>query len=79
MAKSPRVDDPTHRMLYANVLRLTESRGWTIVQLADFAGVGRGRLYDMMAGAGSPTVRTVKRIADALGVPIDALFRPPEN
>ena len=79
MATSPRVNDPIHRMLAANVRRLAESRGWTLVQLADFAGVGRGRLYAILDGHGSPTIRTVKRIADALGVPIDGLLRPPEK
>ncbi len=79
MAKSPKGDDPIHGVLAANVLRLSEERGWTVVQLADFSGVGRGRLYGILNAVGSPTVRTLKRLADALDVPVDSLLREPQK
>lgn len=60
--------DPLHRQFAANVQRLMLERGLSVNKLADFSGIGRGRLSDILAGKGSPTLRTVGRVADALGV-----------
>jgi len=41
---------------------------WSRNQLADFAGIGRGHLSEILNGKTSPTLRTLKRISDALEV-----------
>jgi transcriptional regulator with XRE-family HTH domain len=47
---------------------------WSVNQLADFAGVGRGYLSELLRGMKSPTVRTLAKIAAALGVGVRDLL-----
>ena len=55
--------------------RLAKARGFTVSRLADFAGISRARMSYMMAGEGSPTLRTASQLAEALGVPLEDLIR----
>ena len=47
---------------------------WSINQLADFSGLGRGYLSDVLAAKKSPTVRTLVKLADALETEVSDLF-----
>jgi transcriptional regulator with XRE-family HTH domain len=47
---------------------------WSINQLADFSGLGRGYLSDVLAAKKSPTVRTLAKLADALETEVSELF-----
>lgn len=58
--------DAFHRQVSNRVLRLARERGWSLNQLADFAGIGRGHLSNILNTKQSPTLRTLKRLADAL-------------
>lgn len=49
-------------------------RGYSTNRLADFSGVGRGRLSEILAGKSSPTLRTLGRLAGALAVPVRDLL-----
>ena len=42
--------------------------------LADFSGLGRGSMSKILSGRGNPTLRSLKRIADALEVPVQDLL-----
>lgn len=42
--------------------------------LADFSGIGRGRLSEILSGKSSPTLRTLAKIANALEVKMRDLF-----
>jgi len=42
--------------------------------LADFSGLGRGSMSKILSGRGNPTLRSLKGIADALGVGIKDLL-----
>jgi transcriptional regulator with XRE-family HTH domain len=42
--------------------------GLSLNRLADFSGMGRGRLSEILAAKSSPTLRTLGKLADALGV-----------
>jgi transcriptional regulator with XRE-family HTH domain len=53
-------------------------RQLSINRLADFSGLGRGRVSEILAGKSSPTLRTIGKLADALDVPVRDLFPPDE-
>src|SRR5215218_1942603 len=54
-----------------------QSRRWTLDQLADAAGVSRRMVVNVEQGAANPSVGTLLRISDALGVGLPALVEPP--
>jgi transcriptional regulator with XRE-family HTH domain len=54
------------------------SRSWTLDQLAAFAGVSRRMLVSVEQGAVNPSVGTLLRLSDALGIGLPALVEPPE-
>jgi len=53
------------------------SRRWTLDQLAEAAGVSRRALVNVEQGAANPSVGTLLRISDALGVGLPALVELP--
>ena len=54
-----------------------QSRRWTLDQLADAAGVSRRMVVNVEQGAANPSVGTLLRISDALGVGLPALVERP--
>ena len=54
-----------------------QSREWTLDQLAQAAGVSRRMVVNVEQGAANPSVATLLRISDALGVGLPALVEPP--
>ncbi len=50
---------------------------WTLDQLADAAGVSRRILVSIEQGAANPSIGTLLRISDALGVGFPSLVEPP--
>jgi transcriptional regulator with XRE-family HTH domain len=54
------------------------TRGWTLDQLADTAGVSRRAVVNVEHGTANPSVGTLLRISDALGVGLPALVEAPE-
>ena len=66
--------------LLANIKRLCTSRGLTIQQLEDRAQISAGTIGRWgQNGKFIPSVDKVKRVADALGVPVDELLREEEE
>lgn len=55
-----------------------QSRHWTLDQLAEAAAVSRRMVVNVEQGAANPSVGTLLRISDALGVGLPALVEPPE-
>ena len=55
-------------VLATNVRVLAESRGMTLNALADFAGVSRSQLFNVLACASSPSLDWIARLALALEV-----------
>ncbi len=55
------------------------SRRWTLDDLAEAAGVSRRMLVNVEHGAANPSVGTLLRISDALGVGLPALVEPPTS
>jgi transcriptional regulator with XRE-family HTH domain len=62
----------------ARVKQERQARGWTLDQLADAAGVSRRMLVNVEQGAANPSVGTLLRISDALGVGLPALVEAPQ-
>lgn len=54
-----------------------QARGWTLDQLAQSSGVSRRMLVNVEQGDANPSVGTLLRLADALGVGLPALVALP--
>jgi transcriptional regulator with XRE-family HTH domain len=54
-----------------------QARQWTLDQLAEAAGVSRRMLVNVEQAAVNPSVGTLLRISDALGIGLPALVEPP--
>jgi transcriptional regulator with XRE-family HTH domain len=73
------VDDSTAGLASAiggRVRQKRQSRGWTLDRLAAAAGVSRRLVVNVEQGAANPSVGTLLRISDALGVGLPALVEP---
>jgi transcriptional regulator with XRE-family HTH domain len=66
--------DDLHKQMVSRVRAAARKKRWSANQLADFAGVSRGYLSDVLAGKKSPTLRTLGKIAVALEVPVRDLL-----
>jgi transcriptional regulator with XRE-family HTH domain len=69
--------DAYHREIATRIRALLGKRKISQNVLADLADVGRGQLSAVINAKQSPTVRTLKKIADALGVNPRDLLPPP--
>lgn len=65
------------RAIGARVKQERNARGWTLDQLAETAGVSRRMLVNVEQGSVNPSVGTLLRLSDALGVGLPALVEPP--
>ena len=63
----------------ARVKQERQARGWTLDQLAGAASVSRRMVVSVEQGAVNPSVGTLLRLSDALGVGLPALVEPPES
>lgn len=54
------------------------NRRWTLDQLAEVAAVSRRMLVKVEQGAVNPSVGTLLRLSDALGIGLPALVEPPK-
>ncbi|MFC6355295.1 helix-turn-helix domain-containing protein [Luethyella okanaganae] len=61
----------------ARVKQERKTRHWTLDQLAEVAGVSRRMIVNVENGAANPSVNTLLRISDALGIGLPALVEPP--
>ena len=50
-----------------------ESAGYTIPEAAAKCGVSQRGWYQLEAGQNGPTLRTLQKMADGLGIPVTAL------
>ncbi|WP_457255935.1 helix-turn-helix domain-containing protein [Pedococcus sp. P5_B7] len=62
----------------ARVKDLRHARRWTLDQLATATGVSRRMLVNVEQGTANPSVGTLLRISDALGVGLPALVEQPD-
>lgn len=75
------MDESTSALASAIGVRVRQerqARQWTLDRLAGAAGVSRRMVVNVEQGAANPSVGTLLRIGDALGVGLPALVEPPE-
>jgi transcriptional regulator with XRE-family HTH domain len=75
------MDDSTAALattIGARVRQERQTRRWTLDELAAAAGVSRRMVVNVEQGAANPSVGTLLRISDALGIGLPALVEPPE-
>jgi transcriptional regulator with XRE-family HTH domain len=75
------MDESTAALALAIGVRVRQerqSRGWTLDQLAEAAGVSRRMVVNIEQGAVNPSVGTLLRISDALGVGLPVLVELPQ-
>lgn len=65
------------RAIGARVKQERTGRGWTLDRLAETAGLSRRMVVNVEQGAVNPSVGTLLRLSDALGVGLPALVEPP--
>jgi transcriptional regulator with XRE-family HTH domain len=65
------------RAIGARVKQERNARGWTLDQLAEHAQVSRRMVVNVEQGSVNPSVGTLLRLSDALGVGLPALVEPP--
>lgn len=53
-------------------------RGWTLDQLAEAAGISRRMLVHVEQGAVNPSLGTLLRLSEALGIALPLLVEPPK-
>lgn len=76
------VQDTTATLAAAIGTRVRQERlhrQWTLERLAEAAGVSRRMLVTVEQGGANPSVGTLLRISDALGVGLPALVEPPSG
>lgn len=54
-------------------------RGWSLDRLAELAGVSRRMVVNVEQGTVNPSIGTLLRLSDALGVGLPALVEPPHR
>lgn len=69
--------DALARVIGARVRHERGARGWTLDQLAAAAGVSRRMVVSVEQGAVNPSIGTLLRLSEALGVGLPALVEPP--
>ncbi len=65
------------RSIGERVRQERQDRRWTLDQLAEAAGVSRRMVVNVEQGSVNPSVGTLLRLSDALGVGLPALVEPP--
>src|ERR1700751_3079676 len=65
--------DGVSRAIGGRVRQGRGSRGWTLDQLAERSGVSRRMLVSIEQGSANPSIATLLRISDALGIGLPAL------
>ena len=63
----------------AKVRAERHAREWTLDQLAEVAGVSRRMIINVEQGTANPSVTTLLRISDALGIGLQALVAVPQT
>jgi transcriptional regulator with XRE-family HTH domain len=66
--------DAVAKLLGKRVRQLRNARGWSQEYLAERAGMHRTYMWGIEQGLRNPSIRHLTQVADALNVPVRALF-----
>lgn len=62
------------KKLAKRIVALRAEKGWTQERLAEEASIQRSYIADLERGSRNPSVRTLVKLANALGIPVSSLF-----
>ncbi len=65
--------DERGKLIGGHVRQCRTERGWTLDQLAERSGVSRRMLVNIEQGSGNPSIATLLRVSDALGIGLPIL------
>lgn len=71
--------DPLATAIGGRVKQERQARRWTLDQLAEASGVSRRLVVTIEQGAANPSIGTLLKLSDALGVGLPALVEPPNR
>lgn len=71
--------DSLAAVIGARVRQQRTARGWTLDTLAEAAGVSRRMVVKVEQGAVNPSIGTLLRLSDALGIGLPALVEPSQQ
>ena len=63
-----------HEVIAQNIMKLRKAAGFSQLDLAVRAEITTGMLLDFEHARGNPNTATLSKLANALGVPLHALF-----
>jgi transcriptional regulator with XRE-family HTH domain len=63
----------------ARVRQERQTRGWTLDHLAQTSGVSRRMIISVEQGEANPSVATLLKLSDALGIGLPSLVEPPQS
>lgn len=67
--------NPFAERLDRNVRRLVKGRAWTLEKVALEAGMSRSHFFYVLTGKRTPSMVTLKKIADAFKVDVSELWK----
>jgi len=70
----PRVDVDVEDLVLLRIRELARKKGRSVSVLAELAGISRGHMSRLMNRKGSPTLRTLKKLAAELDVEVADLL-----
>lgn len=73
------VAEAVARTLATNLRAARLARGWRQHDLADRSGVSKGMVQQIETGRTNPSIATVARLSETLGVTVGHLVEPPES
>ena len=71
--------DSMNRIVAQNIKRLREKSKLSMDELSRLSGVSKSMLAQIERGEGNPTISTLWKISNGMGVPFDALTVRPES
>lgn len=60
-------------MIYENIVRISKKKGLSLMEVEKKAGLGQGAISKWKKS--TPTVRSLKKVADALGCSVATLLK----
>ncbi len=67
--------DEISKKLGENLRRIRKEKGMTQERICDILDLDRGYISSIENGKRNPTLSTLKKLADALKIPVDELLR----
>lgn len=67
------------KVIAVNLKALRQERGLTLGQLSKLSEISKGMLSEMEKGESNPTINTIWKLANGLGVPYTRLLEEPET